>query len=162
MKMLLSRRKLFSLFSFVLTLFLISCGSPANVKKGDVSNASSRPPGNSGANQGANTPYGILISQVCSLPKAVGGSSPLADLGGGTWGKWDNSGGENDYGCNGGKDSVKLEQETAKMSAFYGAFGSSDNVHYVFAKYAALQYGGKTPVEGKLRRNILILATVCR
>jgi hypothetical protein len=155
MMKLISSRKIISLLLFELALFSIACSSPANVKKDSALNANSRSPANSPTNQTASTAKGFSKDQVCNLPKAVGGSSALAELGGGTWGKWGDSGGDNDYGCNGGKDSVKLEQQTAKISASYGAFGDVDTLHSVFAKYLALQYGGKTPVEGDLRRQYI-------
>lgn len=146
-----------SIYLFALIFFLGSCGDPKSEKRDALPTSSPTnspsPPANSNAlaNQVTTSARGFSVSNICSLPKEVAGNSPFADLGGGTWGKWGDSEGELDYGCNGGNDSAKLEKEIAKVSAAYGALGRVDTVRFVFVKYTALQYGGKTPVEERLR-----------
>lgn len=68
------------------------------------------------------------------------------------WGKFGETGGELDYGCNGGKDFIKLLDDGSNdITAEYGAIGGPQNVHYVTAEYMALQYSGQTTTERKLR-----------
>ena len=78
---------------------------------------------------------------------------PYENLGGGNWGKWNDSGGNLDYECNGGKDSVKIkEDENGDITVEYGAIGDADVVHYVSAEYTAIQYTGLTQTEKKFRQ----------
>jgi hypothetical protein len=90
---------------------------------------------------------------ICSVPKEVAANTPFAKLGGGTWGKWNESGGELDHGCNGGEDSIKLKDDgNVQVIAEYGAIGGRDAVHYVSAEYTAMQYTAQTPAERQLRQ----------
>jgi hypothetical protein len=90
---------------------------------------------------------------VCSLPKQVAANTPYANLGGGSWSKWSDSGGDLDYGCNGGRDSVELIKDAnTDITAEYGAIGAADVAHYVSAEYMAMQYTGLTSAEKQLRR----------
>ena len=110
---------------------------------------------NSPANQNASTlaAQSFTPNIICSLPKQVTPSTPFANLGGGSWGKWNDSGGELDYGCNGGKDSFKLvASDNGDITAEYGAIGGVDTVHYVSAEYMAMQYTGLTPAEKQHRQ----------
>jgi hypothetical protein len=90
---------------------------------------------------------------VCSLPEQVAEDTPFADLGGGTWGKWGDSGGELDYGCNGGQDSISLRKtEDVDITAEYGVIGGAQIPHYISVEYTAFQYNGQTGIEKQLRR----------
>jgi hypothetical protein len=90
---------------------------------------------------------------ICSLPRQVASGTPFADLGGGSWGKWGDSNGELDYGCNGGKDSIRLKDDgNVDITAEYGVIGGSQNPHYVSVEYTAYQYTGQTAEEKILRR----------
>ncbi len=100
---------------------------------------------------------GFSTDDVCTLPQEVVKNSPFASLGGGTWEKWDEAGGELSFSCTGGKDSVKLEDVIAKISAGYSALGSENAVRAVSATYVALQYGGEVPVEDQLRQKYVDL-----
>jgi len=113
------------------------------------------PSANAPANQtaGTTTPSrGFSTGDICTLPQDAVKDSPFTGLGGGTWEKWDDGGGELSYNCTGGRDSVKLEDVTAKISARYSALGDEQSVKVVSATYIALQYGGKIPGEEPLRR----------
>ena len=160
----LSQRNFIFLFSFALTLSLISCsGSKPEEKKTAPSTPSpsttnSTPPplnSNSSSSQITLSPDGFSTNGICSLPKEIAGKSPFANLGGGTWEKWGDSEGELDYRCNGGNGAIKLEERIAKINARYGALGGPKSAHYVTAKYTALQYGGKVPVEEQFRQRYL-------
>jgi hypothetical protein len=144
-------------FLSTLSLFLVSCGSPGNDQntlppKTPPLASPSPVAQNSPTNQTSSSSTRFSIDNVCSIPQQISGNSPFAGLGGGTWKKWGESAGDLEYGCDGGNESVKLEQATARISARYGAFGDAQAVHYVYAKYMALQYGGVTPVEKPLRQ----------
>jgi hypothetical protein len=90
---------------------------------------------------------------VCSLPKQVARNTPFADLGGGTWGKWGDSGGELDYGCNGGQDSISLRRnDGVDITAEYGVIGGAQIAHYISVEYTAFQYRGQTVAEKQLRQ----------
>lgn len=96
---------------------------------------------------------GLSTANICTMPRsAASAGSGLAMLGGGTWGKWDEQGGDLGFSCTGGLDSVKLEDVVAKISAYYTPLGDANAVHRVSVKYVALQYGGKAPVEKDLRQ----------
>lgn len=150
-----------SLSFLVLLLFVLSC---ANLKDQQNRASTSSTPArstspsansNSPANQNASasTAQNFTPDVVCSLPKQVAPNTPFANLGGGSWGKWDDSGGDLDYGCNGGKDSYKLAaSDNGDITAEYGAIGGADTVRYVSAEYMAMQYAGLTPDEKKLRQ----------
>ncbi len=150
-----------SLSFLVLLLFVISC---ANLKDRENLNSTSSTPANStsssvNSNSPANqntstaTTQSFATNVICSLPKQVAPNTPFANLGGGSWGKWSDSGGELDYGCNGGKDSVKIVvSENGDITAEYGAIGGANVVHYVSAEYMAMQYTGLAPDEKKLRQ----------
>jgi hypothetical protein len=95
----------------------------------------------------------FAIAVVCSLPKQVARDTPFADLGGGTWGKWGDSGGELDYGCNGGQDSISLRKnDGVDITAEYGVIGGAQVPHYISVEYTAFQYNGQTGAEKQLRR----------
>ena len=160
MRKFLSLQNSSSLSCLALLLFVLSC---ANLK--DQQNRTSLSPtpenstlpsnSNSSANQNASTSaaQNFTPNVICSLPKQVAPNTPFANLGGGSWGKWDDSGGDLDYGCNGGKDSVKIvASENGDITAEYGAIGGADVVHYVSAEYMAMQYTGLTSDEKKLRQ----------
>ncbi|WP_445174955.1 hypothetical protein, partial [Microcoleus sp.] len=148
-----------SLSFLVLILFVISC---ANSKDREIRTLPSPTPANLisfSANSPANQKPEALTAQtfaanvVCSLPKLVAPNTPFADLGGGTWGKWDNSGGELAYGCNGGEDSIwLLDDSNFKILAEYGVIGGVQNAHQVSVEYMAVQYAGLTPAEKKWRQ----------
>jgi len=90
---------------------------------------------------------------VCSLPKQVAPNTPFADLGGGTWGKWGDSGEELDYGCNGGQDSISLRKnDGVDITAEYGVIGGPQITHYISVEYTAFQYNGQTGAEKQLRQ----------
>jgi hypothetical protein len=95
----------------------------------------------------------FATSVVCSLPKQVARNTPFADLGGGTWGKWADSGGELDYGCNGGQDFIRLRKDgSVDITAEYGAIGGAQIPHYISVEYTAFQYNGQTGAEKQLRQ----------
>ena len=161
MKNLLLQRNSISLFLLALMLFLVSCTNPKNEEKttlpppSPANSSLSLASSNSSANQVTLSPDGFSTNNICSIPKEVAGKSPFANLGGGKWEKWGEADGELDYACSGGNESVKLEDRIAKITARYGAMGGERTAHYVSAKYTALQYGGKTPVEEQLRLRYL-------
>ena len=150
-----------SLSFLVLLLFVLSC---ANLKDQQNRTSSSPTPANStstsansnsSASQNASTSaaQNFTPNIVCSLPKQVAPNTPFANLGGGSWGKWDDSGGDLGYGCNGGKDSYKLvASDNGDITAEYGAIGGADAVRYVSAEYMAMQYTGLTPAEKQYRQ----------
>ncbi len=144
-------------FLLTFSVFLVSCGSPGNNQnisppKTPALASPSPVAQSSPANPTSSPSAGFSVDDVCSIPQQISGSSSFAGLGGGTWKKWGESDGDLEYGCDGGNESVKLEHATARISARYGAFGGAQAVHYVYAKYMALQYGGVTPVEKPLRQ----------
>ncbi len=141
-----------SLSLLVLLLLVISCANLDNQENRTSQNStSSSANSNAPANQNASQSFEASI--VCSLPKQVAPNTPFANLGGGTWGKWSDSGGDLDYGCNGGKDTVKiLASENGDITAEYGAIGGKDIVHYVTAEYMATQYTGLTSAEKQHRQ----------
>lgn len=148
-----------SLSILVLLLFVISC---ANLKDKESLNSTSSTPTNSttsSANSPANenasttTAQNFTTNVICSLPKQVAPNTPYANLGGGSWGKWDDSDEDLGYGCNGGKDSVKIvASDNGDIVAEYGAIGGAQTVHYVSAEYMAMHYTGLAPDEKKLRQ----------
>lgn len=146
-------------FSFTLILFLISCGTPDSAKKTAIpslSNSNTLAANtNSPAGEIAPELHGFSVNKICSLPTEISGNSPFGALGGGKWEKWGDSESGLNYGCIGGNDSVKLEQEAAKISARYDVMGDANAAHYVSAKYTALQYGGRPPAESSLRRGYI-------
>ena len=86
---------------------------------------SSVAPSSSNPSDSALTPN-FATTVVCSLPKQVARNTPFAELGGGSWGKWGDSGGELDYGCNGGKDSITLRKDAdLDITAEYGVIGGA-------------------------------------
>jgi hypothetical protein len=98
------------------------------------------------------TPH-FVTTVVCSLPKQVARNTPFADLGGGTWGKWGDTDGELDYGCNGGQDFIRLRKDgSVDISAEYGAIGGAQIPHYISVEYTAFQYNGQTVAEKQLRQ----------
>jgi len=156
------RKRLYSqisinFFSSALILFLVSCGSPDSEKKASLPTPSNSnallTSANSPATKVTPAPDGFPVDKICSLPTEIARNSPFGALGGGKWAKWgDDSEGGLNYGCSGGKDSVKLEQETAKITARYDVMGEASAAHYVSTKYTSLQYGGKPPAEKGLRQ----------
>lgn len=148
-----------SLSLLVLILFVISC---ANSKDREIRTSPSPTPANSAsssanspANQNpeASTAQAFATNVICSLPKQVAPNTPFANLGGGAWGKWDNSGGELAFGCNGGEDSIWLiDDGNVKINAEYGVIGGAQNAHQISVEYMALQYTGLTPAEKRWRQ----------
>jgi len=113
------------------------------------------PLANLNSNQGisASVPQNFAANVVCSLPQQVAPNTPFANLGGGTWGRWGDSNGELDYGCNGGKDSITLKDDgNVNITAEYGAIGGPQIAHYISVEYSAFQYTGQTPTEKQLRQ----------
>jgi len=106
-------------------------------------------------NRAATSGNGFSAANVCSLPQEVAAGSQFAVLGGGSWGKWDDDGGELSYGCSNSTDSIKLEDISAKIKAYYAVLGNGEKAHSISAKYVALQYGGKIPAEGPLRQQFI-------
>lgn len=99
------------------------------------------------------TSFVISVWRATNCEDQVAPNTPFANLGGGSWNKWDNSAGELDYGCNGGKDSYKLlEDDNGDITAEYGAIGGADTVHYVSAEYTAMHYKGLASGEKKIRK----------
>jgi len=99
------------------------------------------------------SPSQFAPSVVCSLPQQVAPRTPFAGLGGGSWRRWGASGGGLDYGCDGGRDLVRLlDDGSSNVSAEYGAVGGPEAVRYVSAKYTAFQYAEQTPAEKQLRQ----------
>jgi hypothetical protein len=95
----------------------------------------------------------FAIDVICDLPKQVAPNTPFASLGGGTWGKWSQSGGELDYGCNGGKDSIKLINNGSNdITAEYTVVGGAQVAHQVSAEYTATQYNKDIPSEKRMRQ----------
>jgi hypothetical protein len=118
-----------------------------------VSSASPTPLGTpSPGNNDSTSGNAFSATNVCSLPQNVAADSQFAALGGGTWAKWDDAGGELSYGCSNSTDSIKLEDVTAKIKAYYAVLGDAEKAHNISAKYVALQYGGKIPTEGQIRQ----------
>ncbi len=161
MKKFLSLQNPSSLSFLVLILFVISCANLKDRKNQTspsptpANSTSSSANSNSSANQNTSTSTtpSFATNIICSLPKQVAPNTPFANLGGGSWGKWNDSGGELDYGCNGGKDSFKIvASDNGDITAEYGAIGGADAVHYVSAEYMAMQYTGLTPNEKKFRQ----------
>lgn len=90
---------------------------------------------------------------ICSLPREAAPGSPFASLGGGTWDRWGDEGGELDYGCEGGTDDIKLLDDGGNsITAEYGAIGGPNAVHYLSVEYTAFQLTGQTTTEKRLRR----------
>lgn len=151
-------------FLFVFgVLALSACGGGAVGSQNSQSPSSPATP-NTGAAANAKTistvtpvvsGSGLSIASVCSAPQEIGADAKLSVLGGGKWARWDTEDGELSHGCDGGVDSVKLEVEKAKISAYYNVIGGPENVNNVSAKYMALQYGGRMPGEDALRRQYL-------
>lgn len=113
--------------------------------------ANSDPPSNKTTSSASQS---FAVNNVCSLPKEVAPITPFASLGGGTWGKWHDDGGNLDYGCNGGKGMIKLlASDNGDIIAEYGAIGGKDVVHQVSAEYMAMQYTGLTASEKKFRQD---------
>ncbi len=144
----------------ILLLFALSC---ANLKDKENSSKSDSPnntvedsnKSNSSVNENSmdSSAQTFMTEGICSSPKEVASGTPFADLGSGSWGKWSDSGGELDFGCNDGKDSIKLKKdENVDINAEYGAIGGENVVHYVSVEYMAMQYAGQTPDEKKLRQ----------
>lgn len=149
----------------VLSAVVFGCGGPANTANSPSSptkpnTKSAATPTPLTVNQNTNTndnsvvatQVGFSAANICGLPQTAAAGSGFAALGGGTWGSWDDAGGELGYACNGGTDSVKLEEVVAKISGYYTALGDANSVHRVSVKYVALQYGGKAPMEPALRQ----------
>ena len=114
---------------------------------------SSSAPASSNPSDSALTPT-FATTVVCSLPKQVARNTPFAELGGGSWGKWGDSGGELDYGCNGGKDSITLRKDAGlDITAEYGVIGGAQIPHYISVEYTAFQYNGQTGAEKRLRQH---------
>jgi hypothetical protein len=89
---------------------------------------------------------------VCSVPAQVVPDTPYAKLGGGSWGRWNQSGGKLDHGCNGGQDVIKLKEDgTVEITAEYGVLGGEQEAHYAYTQYTAFQYAGPSPAEKQLR-----------
>jgi hypothetical protein len=147
----------------VLLLFALSCANlkdrqNLNLASTPVNSTSPSANSNSSANQNASasTAQNFTPEIVCLLPKQIAPNTPYANLGGGSWGRWSDSGGELDYGCNGGKDSVYIiSSDNGDITAEYGAIGASQTVHYVSVEYMAMQYTGLTPDEKKLRQQYI-------
>lgn len=153
-----------SISFFVLLLFVIACGNmenretrispnstPANLT---LSSADSNSPANQNTSTSASQSFATSV--VCSLPKQVAPNTPFANLGGGTWGKWHDSGGDLDYGCNGSKGMIKFKEDSnGDIIAEYGVIGDAGIVHQVSAEYMAMQYTGLTPDEKKFRQQYL-------
>ncbi len=103
----------------------------------------------------ATTPAGTNFATniVCSLPRQVFPGTPFANLGGGRWAKWGDSGGELDHACEGGTDLIKLKNElgVVDITTEYGPLGNAQSVHYLSAEYTAFQYTGQTSGEKALR-----------
>ena len=164
------RNQLLRFMAAALGVFAISCGGAvgeqANATRPPAARPNSNSPatnaappaGNASANQGTNAfvpMRGFSVEAICTMPQDVVKDSPFAGLGGGGWDKWDDAGGGFSYSCTGGRDSIKLEDVTAKISGRYSALGDQNGVQVVSATYIALQYGGKTPVEGPLRQKFV-------
>ena len=151
---------LLNLIFFVVAALCFACSAEkevTNTAPVPANQSSSRPAANnnSAVNKASEVPAGAVgfsTANVCSLPSELSKDSPFAGLGGGMWEKWDDSDNELSYSCEGGKDSIKLEDVTAKISAGYSALGDETTVRVVSATYMALQYGGETPVEKPLRQ----------
>src|SRR5687768_471939 len=97
----------------LLLLFALSCN---NLSENRLPNSASTNRNsensvkqNSSTNQNSNVSPNQFFSKenICSIPMQIASSTPYANLGGGSWDKWGDSGGELDYGCKGGKDSTK-------------------------------------------------------
>ena len=147
-----------SISFLVLVLCVISC---ANLKDRENRTAPSPAPTNAASSE--NLPTGQRIESsitasfaaksVCSLPKQAAPNTPFANLGGGTWGKWGDSNGDLDYGCNDAKDSINLKADgNVEITAEYGAIGGTNAARYISAEYMAMQYSGQTPTEKELRQ----------
>ena len=148
-----------SLPFLILILFVSSC---SNLKERENRTSpsstpvtSTSPSANPNSNQSTSglMPQNFAANGVCSLPQQVAPNTPFANLGGGAWGRWGDSNGELDYGCNGGKDSVTLKDDgNVNITAEYGAIGGPQTVHYISVEYSAFQYTGQTPAEKQLRQ----------
>jgi len=111
---------------------------------------STAPSGNSPPTDAADN---FSTNGVCSLPQQVFPGTPYASLGGGSWERWGDSDGELDYGCEGGRDYIKLRSDPmVEITAEYGVIGGPRTVHYVSAEYMATQYAGQTHEEKEARR----------
>lgn len=139
-----------SLPALIMFLCVIGCVSSNKQENGSLRAPKSQrgPTSSSDANS---SPFALNV--VCSLPKKAFRNTPFARLGGGSWGKWNDSGGELDYACNGGTDSIKLKKtDESDITAEYGVIGGANQVRYVSAEYTAFQYLGQTRDERVLRR----------
>lgn len=99
---------------------------------------------------------GFPTGEICSLPQKVAVGGPFASLGGGIWGKWKDTGGETDFGCNGGKDMIEIVKRTPvsddlEIIAEFGVIGGKTKAHYISVEYDANQYNGLSPEERKYR-----------
>ncbi|CAN5848073.1 hypothetical protein BH20ACI4_BH20ACI4_23150 [soil metagenome] len=102
-----------SFVSIIILIFLVlSCANSGNrnsqssapiISNNSLANSNST---NQNSSDATSSLKNFAISTICSIPKEVAPNTPYENLGGGSWGKWNDSGGNLDYGCNGGKDSV--------------------------------------------------------
>jgi hypothetical protein len=138
--------------ALLLSLVMFCRAGRTSPSSTSTNSPSSSAPASSNRSDSSLTPN-FATTVVCSLPKQVARNTPFADLGGGTWGKWGDSGGELDYGCNGGQDSITLRKDGGvHISAEYGAIGGAEIPHYISVEYTAFQYNGQTGTEKQLRR----------
>ena len=147
-----ARASLLLCLALWLPLVMLCRAGRTSQSSDSTSSPSSSASPTSNLNDSSLTPN-FASSIVCSLPKQVAGNTPFADLGGGTWGKWGDTGGELDYGCNGGRDALTLRKDgDVDITAEYGAIGGAQIPHYISVEYTAFQYAGPTLAEKQLRQ----------
>lgn len=101
--------------------------------------------------QSPTSPFAPTVA--CSLPSQVARDTPFANLGGGSWERWAEPADKLAYGCEGGKDDVRLLKDSeSEIIVEYSALGGADVANDISVEYSAYQYTGQRPIENQLRQ----------